>query len=59
MPNIAEQVCTDVNECLKERGIAEMDGLKADALKSQVIAAGDREHSVHKLLGENLVLYSL
>ncbi|XP_071792101.1 T-complex protein 11-like protein 1 isoform X1 [Asterias amurensis] len=50
MPNIAEQVCTDVNECLKERGIAEMDGLKADALKSQVIAAGDREHSVHKLL---------
>ncbi|XP_038065266.1 T-complex protein 11-like protein 1 [Patiria miniata] len=50
MPNVADQVCTDVDKCLKERGIAEMDAMKTDALKSQVIAAGDREHSVHKLL---------
>ncbi|XP_022112145.1 T-complex protein 11-like protein 1 [Acanthaster planci] len=50
MPNVADQVCTDVNGCLKERGVAEMDAMKMDALKSQVTAAGDRQHSVHKLL---------
>ena len=59
MPNIADQVCADVNKCLKERGLAEMDRLKTDALKSQVIAVVDREHSVHKLIGKENIAFNI
>ena len=51
MPNIAEEVCKEVNKCLQDREAPVLSPEIQDALKAQVIAVGDKGHSVHQLLG--------
>ena len=52
IPNIAEAVCSEVNKCQIERGRPELETDKLEALKAQVLAVGDKQHTLHKLLGK-------
>ncbi|KAJ8032496.1 T-complex protein 11-like protein 1 [Holothuria leucospilota] len=50
LPNIAEQVCSEVSACLKEHELPKMDKTRLEGLKAQIIDLGEASTSIRKLM---------
>ncbi len=50
MPQVAEQVVSDVQKCLHEHGFPSMNEERVGLLKGQVTSANKPDHPVYKLI---------